>query len=90
MTTTRTPGRNSASVSIRKARSQVTTRTRTRWHIGSHWSGLLIAGIVMAFLASKYNSKLMDNAQMAVAVWAPDKDSPEWQEKEWLLRWVNF
>jgi uncharacterized membrane protein len=49
----------------------------------------LLVGILMAFLSSNYNSKLMSEAQKGVAVLAPEKDSPEWQEKERLFRWVN-
>ena len=50
----------------------------------------LLVGILMAFLSSDYNSKLMGEAQKGVAVLTPEKDSPEWQEKERLFRWVNY
>jgi hypothetical protein len=51
---------------------------------------LLLVGISMAFLSSKYNANLLGAAQKGFGLLAPEPDSPEWQEKERLLWWVNF
>jgi hypothetical protein len=49
----------------------------------------LLVGIITAFVSSNYNATLMGEAQKGVAVLAPDPNSPEWLEKERLLRLVN-
>lgn len=50
----------------------------------------LLVGIITAFVSSNYNATLMGAAQKGVAVIAPDPNSPEWLEKERLLRLVNI
>jgi hypothetical protein len=51
---------------------------------------LLLVGISMAFLSSKYNANLLGAAQKGFGLPAPEPGSPEWQAKERLLWWVNF
>jgi hypothetical protein len=51
---------------------------------------LLLVGISMAFLSSKYNANLLGALQKGFGLLAPEPGSPEWQEKERLLWWVNF
>ena len=40
--------------------------------------------IVCSLLGNQTNARLMGQAAMGVGVWAPEKDSPEWKQKERL------
>ena len=51
---------------------------------------LLVVGLATAFISSRYSSGVMGEARKGVAVLAPDKDSPEWKQKERLLSWADF
>ena len=46
------------------------------------WGGMLIlGGLLLAAISNWYQTKVMGDASLGVAVWAPDKDSPEWRKK---------
>lgn len=50
---------------------------------------LLLVGLVTALAANHYQTRVMGQAGLGVAVWAPEKDSPEWKEKERLRTLAN-
>jgi hypothetical protein len=45
----------------------------------------LLVGLVTAFISSRYTGRVMGEARKGVAVLAPEKESPEWKEKERLV-----
>lgn len=53
--------------------------------------GLLIFLSIVAALVSNYlNAKVMGEAALGVAVFAPERGSPEWNRKVRLRRWADF
>lgn len=50
----------------------------------------LLAGLAIAFLSSRYAARVMGEARKGVAVLAPEKGSPEWEEKNRLTARADF
>lgn len=50
---------------------------------------MVVIGLICALMSSHYNAKVMGVAALGVAVFAPAEDSPEWKEKENLLKKAN-
>lgn len=50
----------------------------------------LFVGLVTALISSRYESRVMGQARLGVAVLAAEKDTPEWREKNRLRARVNF
>ncbi len=57
---------------------------------------LLLLGLITALISSHYQTRVMGEAGLGVAVWAPKPESPEWKEKERLraradcLFWIGL
>ena len=50
----------------------------------------IFLSLVCSLLVNQANTKLMGQAALGVAVWAPAKDSPEWKQKEKLQVQANW
>ncbi|MDA2928490.1 hypothetical protein MYX84_00855 [Acidobacteria bacterium AH-259-O06] len=51
---------------------------------------LIFLSIFCALFSNHFNSKVMGEAGKGVAVFAPEADTPEWQEKVWLRRVADW
>ena len=51
---------------------------------------LLFAGLGMVFISSHYTARVMEKARLGIAVLSPERDSPEWKEKERKLWLADF
>jgi hypothetical protein len=53
-------------------------------------SGLLwFLSVVCLLIATNLNSRIMGNAALGIAVFAPQRGSPEWNAKTRLRRWAD-
>jgi len=43
---------------------------------------IITFGVVLGFLSYRVNSQVMGQAGLGIAIISPEKDSPEWREKE--------
>jgi hypothetical protein len=51
---------------------------------------LLLIGLVTAFWSARYVTRVMGNAGLGVAVWAPERGSLAWQKREQLRARADF